>query len=412
MKHLLLVFVIIIPLFQGCTNNAVDVEGDPPETQMRDLSSSEKELITSGNTFSFDLFRKVIADEKDDNVFLSPLSVSMALGMTLNGADGETRAGIKETLHINEMDLQAINRSYQRLIELLTALDPAVKMRIGNSLWSREGFAINPAFQDSLQTYFKAQAEALDLSDPSSADIINNWVSNQTEGRIETIIEGEIPPELVLYLINTVYFKGDWQYQFDPEDTRPADFHLQDGTAIETEMMNRKSPTATFSSDEVQMAELAYGDSLFHMTILMPGDPSTPIGEFVEKSLTASNFAEWTDRLQTSEIRLKMPKFESDYKKKLNDILSSMGMEVAFDDAKANFSKINADEQLVISEVLHKANITVNEEGSEAAAATSVGISVTSVSPSFVVNRPFVYLIRERVSGTILFMGTINDPSL
>jgi serpin B len=200
----------------------------------------------------------------------------MALGMTLNGAEGATEAGIKETLGIGKMELQVINQSYQSLIKLLVELDPKVEMNIGNSLWGDDDFAINQSFKDTLQTYFNARVDELDFDDPAAADIINDWVNEQTNGRIERIIDGIIPPDIVLYLINAIYFKGDWLSQFDPDDTQPADFYLQDGSAVRVDMMSQKSPIPIFRSDEVTMAELAYGDSLYTMTILMPADPIRP----------------------------------------------------------------------------------------------------------------------------------------
>ncbi|WP_185958275.1 serpin family protein [Fodinibius sediminis] len=407
-----MILFLIFPWIQGCVNNGVNVDDQHPETLPRSLTAGEEELIRTGHTFSFDLFRKVTATEKEDNVFISPFSVSMALGMMLNGAEGATLSGIKETVDMTEMELQAINQSYQSLTELLLDLDPKVEIQIANSLWGREGFTIAPDFYETLQTYFSARVASLDFSKASSADIINDWVCAETNDRIPAIIDGSIPSEVVLYLINTTYFKGNWLYRFDPEDTKPGQFQLEDGSSVQVEMMRQNAPIATFRSEIVQMAEMAYGDSLYQMTILMPSDPDVPITRFAEESLSASNLAGWTEQLQKTKLQLKMPKFESSYKKNLNDVLATMGMEEAFDEVDANFSKINADKQLFISKVMHKANITVDEKGSEAAAATSVGIGVTSVQkPSFVVDRPFIYLIRERISGTVLFMGMMRNPS-
>lgn len=409
MKKTVLIVVFMMLFLQGCMNSGVEVENERPETLPRSLTSSEKALIDAGNEFSFDIFRQVLSDEEEkQNLFISPLSISLALGMTLNGAAGETKAGIQETLDMTEMELQEINQSYQSLIKLLVELDPKVKMNIGNSLWARKGFTVRQEFKDTLHTYFDARLDSLDFADPAAVDIINGWVEEQTNGRIEEIIE-EIPGNVVLYLINAIYFKGDWLYQFDPEDTQTEDFHLEDGSTVQVDMMNKKMPVATYRSQEVEVADLAYGDSLYTMTILMPADSDTPIDDFVQESLNASNVASWIGQLQSSEIMMGLPRFESEYKKKLNDVLIAMGMDEAFD-GRADFSKINPYAALRISEVMHKANITVNEEGSEAAAATSVAI-VESAPPSFIVNRPFVYMIRERISGTVLFMGLMRNPA-
>lgn len=409
----LITAVCIIFLMQGCVTSSMEHNQKTPEKLPRSLTSSEKAVISNANTFSYDIFHHVAASDSNKNVFISPLSLSMALGMTLNGAVGETRTGIEKTLDMSGMKLQAINKSYQSLIKLLVNLDPKVKINIANSIWGRKGFSINPAFKDTLQTYFNAQANTLDFGDPAAPGVINDWVSDQTNGRIEKIIEGPIPKDLVLYLINATYFKGHWLYKFNADNTKPEPFHLQDGSTVQVDMMHRKGRLVTYTSDEVKMAQLAYGDSLYQMTILMPANPDTPIDQFVQQSLTASNMARWTDGLRTArDVELALPKYKSSYKKALNDILKAMGMNEAFNRNKADFSKINAQKQLYISKVKQKANITVNEKGSEAAAVTSVGVSkLTSTRPqSFKVNRPFVYMIRERISGTILFMGVMQNP--
>lgn len=413
MKKILLPLICIAMIVQSCDLFGGKDSNERPKTLPRSLTSSEEALITSGNTFSFNIFQKIVADEQEKNVFISPLSISMALGMTLNGAGGETKAGIKQTLGMSEMDLQAINRSYQSFITLLSELDSKVEMDIGNSVWGGKGFSINQSFKDTLKTYFDARADELDFSKPSAVDVINGWVNDQTKGRIEKIMDGSIPSDIVLYLINTVYFKGNWLAQFDSDDTKPEDFYLEDGSIVQVDMMSRgELSLAEFRSDKVEMAEIAFGDSLYQMMILMPADTLTPIDKFVQRSLTASNLETWIDQLKPREMILKLPKFESSYKKKLNDILADMGMEEAFSESHADFSNINPDVALFISEVIHKANISVNEEGSEAAAVTSVGFGTTSASgpPAFIVNRPFVYLIRERISGTLLFAGMMKNP--
>jgi serpin B len=382
----------------------------------RELTSSEKALISSGNDFSYNIFHHVVTADSTKNVFISPLSISMALGMTLNGAAGETKGGIEKTLVMSGMKLHAINKSYESLIELLVNLDPKVKINIANSLWSRKGFSIKQSFKDSLQTYFNARASELDFDDPNAKNTINHWVKNQTNGRIKKIISSRIPSHLMLYLINATYFKGNWLYKFDSDDTKPAPFHLEEGSTVQVDMMHRKSPLATYVSDDVKMAQLAYGDSLYQMTILMPGNSKTSIHQFIKQELTASNVKHWTNQLTSGKEEIALPKFKSSYKQKLNDILKDMGMKIAFVPRQADFSKINSrkGKRMYISKVKHKANITVNEKGSEAAAVTSVGISVITAGPGpriFRVNRPFVYMIRERISGTILFMGVMRNPA-
>jgi serpin B len=408
MKKLLLPVILAAFLLQSCGNGVVKDNPGHPEKLPRSLTSSEKALVSNANIFSYDIFRHVIAADSEKNVFISPLSISMALGMTLNGAAGTTENGIQKTLDMSGMSLHEINKSYKSLIKLLVNLDPKVTINIANSLWSRKGFSIEQSFKDTLQTYFNAQAGELDFTNPNAPNVINHWVSDQTNGRIKKIVQ-KIPRSVMLYLINATYFKGKWLYKFDPDKTKPALFHLENGSTVQVDMMHRKeAPLAVFSSDEVRMAQLAYGDSLFVMDILMPADPKTTLNSFVQHSLTASNLARWSDRLRSGQAEIALPKFKSSYKKKLNDILKAMGMSEAFS-GSADFSRINPDIPLVISNVMHKADITVDEEGSEAAAATSVGIALTSFH-GFIVNRPFVYMIRERASGTILFMGVMRDP--
>lgn len=414
MKKLSVFLLVVVFSLNSCVNSGLKNERENPDDLPRPLTAAEQKLITSGRQFSFDIFHNIASADENKNVFISPLSISMALGMTLNGAVDETKAGIKKTLSMSDMELQAINRSYKSLTELLLTLDPKVKIGIGNSIWSRKELTVYPSFKDTLKKYFNARAEALDFGDPATVDIINNWVEEQTYGRIDQIVK-EIPDYVVMYLINAIYFKADWLYKFDKEKTKPEPFNLDEGSTVEVEMMNQKLPLIMYKSDKVHMANIAYGDSLFQMTVLMPADAGVSINEFIANSLTADNLRQWTSRLQVVEnVKLKLPRFETDYKITLNQILKSMGMARAFDEKKADFSKIGpAGLRMFISTVLHKANITVNEEGTEAAAATKVGIGLTSVGsePSFYANRPFVYMIRERISGTILFMGVMRNPN-
>lgn len=412
--------VILLPLlfplaFITCKSDVAGPGDDGPKGELpRDLTALEKELVDADHSFSYDIFARTVAyDQEEENVFISPLSISMALAMTLNGAEGQTFEDMRKTLALDGMELEEINSSFQSLIELLVSVDPDVQLKIANSIWYREGFPVNTEFQQAMNEYFSAQIEGLDFSDPASVDIINNWVSDNTEQLIEKIID-EIPGNVVMYLMNALYFKGDWLHQFDPDDTSSANFYLENGETVEVDMMNQEGRFAAFMSDEVQVIELPYGDSLFTMTVLMPASDQTPIDQFVEEEVTAENLAEWRSNLSVSEYHQTMvglPKFEMEYEITYNDILKAMGMEIAFSAGQADFSGLVEAESagLWIDEVKHKTFVRVDEKGTEAAAVTSVAI-VESLPPSMMVNRPFVFIIYERESGVNLFMGKVKNP--
>lgn len=397
--------------FLSCGDTIVGVDGPKGELP-RDLTVTEKLIIEADRSFSYKLFRKTVAYDDEQNIMISPLSVSMALSMTLNGAEGETFDAMRETMELSGMDLNEINDGYRTLIKLLVEVDPEVKMMVANSIWHDAGFPVKQDFLDRVSEAFGASVEDLDFSDPTSVDRINNWVNSNTEGLIENIID-EIPDDMVMYLINAIYFKGNWLYPFDEEDTRIDDFNLENGETKQIDMMTQSDRFATFFSEQVNMIELPYGDSLFSMTILMPADENQPLDQFILESMTSENLDRWRSNLRTpfQNIPVQLPKFEMEYEIEYNDILKAMGMEIAFDDSRADFSGLtDATKRLIISEVKHKTFIRVDEKGTEAAAVTSVGIMPTSMPQPMIVNRPFVFIIHERESGTNLFMGKVMEP--
>ena len=403
-------------LFIMCDSNITGTDDGPVGELPRDLTATEKMLIDADHSFSYDIFKRTVAWETDhENLMISPLSISMALAMTINGAEGQTYDDMKEALYLSDMELDEINEAFKSLIELLVTVDPAVTVKIANSIWYREGLPVEQGFLNRVRDYFDARIEGLDFQDPASVDIINDWVAENTEGLIEEIID-EIPDHMVMYLINALYFKGDWLRQFDPDDTKPADFKLENGETVEVEMMKQEGDFAMYSSNEVKLIELPYGDSLYTMTVLMPGDENMPINQFVQEKLTADNLTGWRSNLQaeSAETTIKLPKFEFEYEIDYNDILKAMGMEIAFDESAADFKGIAdvSPQNLFISEVKHKTFIRVDEEGSEAGAVTSVGVGVDSLPPQMIVNRPFLFIIYERESGTNLFMGVVKNPAL
>ncbi len=394
----------------GPVGPAPEITGLP-----RDLTGLEEELIQADNAFGLKLFQEIHAQEDGGkNIFISPLSVAMALGMTYNGAAGTTQEAMQETLELQGLTIDEVNESYRSLIELLRGLDPSVEFLLANSIWYRDVFPVLQDFIDVNRDYFDAEVTPLDFSDPSAAPTINQWVNDKTNGRITEIVDDPIPIFVVMYLINAIYFKGDWTVQFDPELTADRSFYLADGGTKLVPMMTYPEPIAVrqFADGGATAIDLPYGGKAFSMTIVMPPYGGGTI-EALIGSLDAERWAEIIDGLSSAESNVVMPKFTLEYDIELNDVLKALGMEIAFDELNADFSNMYPPPlQVFISKVKHKTFVDVNEEGTEAAAVTSVEIGLTSLPPTVYVDRPFVFAIRERFSGTILFVGRIMDPTL
>jgi len=391
--------------------NCSDSSTNPNANIVRDLTTAEIKLTESDNKFGLKLFGKIVETEQDKNIFISPLSVSMALGMTYNGADSTTLEAMHETLEYGDLTIQEVNESYQSLIELLTELDPKVIFDIANSIWYREGFPVENDFLTTNQDYFDAVVRALDFSSDDAADIINAWVNEKTNGKIEEIVDSPIDPLTIMFLINAIYFKGTWTYEFDEENTTDDVFYLADGSEKECKMMSHQCDHNYFENEQIQAIDLPYGDAGFSMTILLP-KPEVNIDSLTAQ-LNNETWNSWLGSFSEQEVNFYLPKFKLEYEISLNDILSALGMSIAFDQNRADFTKINSEGNLYISEVKHKTFVKVNEEGTEAAAVTSVEISLTSVGETGItmrINRPFIFAIRENHSGTILFIGKIVEP--
>ncbi|HKJ69079.1 MAG TPA: serpin family protein [bacterium] len=379
------------------------------------LTKTQVRLVEADNHFGFDLFKEVTARGGEENMFISPLSVSMALGMTMNGAENATYDSLGNALGYADLSRQEINESYQDLMEQLTDLDAKVAMEIANAIWVRQGLPVEQEFIDVNTQYFDAEVTNLNFGDPGSVDIINNWVASSTHDKITRILD-KIPPEMVMYLMNALYFKGDWTYQFDPEHTGQASFYPAQNTDIQCEMMSIEQEFPYFETDQFQAIDLPYGAGDFSMVILLPRQEYTR-SRLIE-DLDLDQWLSWMNQFQKREGTLRLPKFTLEYKMLLNDMLKALGMGIAFDPGRADFSGISQEvydqgDRLYISEVLHKTFVRVDEQGTEAAAVTSVGVGVTSVQPdrfTMVVNRPFIFAIRERATNTILFLGSVVRP--
>ena len=371
----------------------------------RPLTAAEQRVASSGNAFTFSLFKQVSAAQPDSNVFISPLSASMALGMAMNGANGATYDAMRAALGFDAAELADINSGYKGLIGLLRSLDRTTDFRIANSVWYRKELAVEPVFVTTVEDYFDARVAGLDFADPASVTTINTWVSDATASKIPTIIES-IARDNVMFLINAIYFKGAWREPFDPKRTVDAQFHLADGTTQPMRLMNRKSLVRFGYNSSVIAADLPYGNSAFSMTVLLPRD-GHDVNEVVA-SLAVDGWSSLMAQLFDEEVMIGLPRLTLKYERTLNDDLSALGMGVAFDDAAADFSRLAAGgSDFYISFVKQKTFVDINEQGTEAAAATAVGISVTSMPPSLTADRPFIFAIRERLTGTILFIGKI-----
>ncbi|UGU17550.1 serpin family protein [Sinomicrobium kalidii] len=413
MKKLSLSGIIWSFLFfcMACDHDPSSSPEGPKGELPRELTASEIKLVEADHAFSYDIFRRTVAyDTEKDNLMISPLSISTALAMTLNGANGETYESIRQTLRLQGMSQEEINEAFRSLIKLLISADPKVRIQIANSIWYREGIPVKEGFIQRLKEHYGAEVGELDFSDPASVTIINNWVEQNTEGLIKTIIE-KIPGDMAMYLINALYFKGEWLYKFDKKDTRKADFFPESGEQIQVDMMSREGKFATYSGEDARLIELPYGDSLYTMSILMPGDPKMPIDRFISEEVTKTNLDAWRSNLHViGNTQLKLPKFELKYELTYNNILKAMGMDIAFEEGMADFTGIATTPPLFIDNVKHKTHIRVDEEGTEAAAVTSVGIGITSAPLPISVNRPFVFIVYEQTSGTNLFMGKVKRP--
>ena len=403
-------------LFVACSGTPSSPrEVAPPEITAlpRALTAGEQRIVTAANTFAPSLLAAINRTKQGENVFISPLSASMALGMAMNGAAGSTFDEMRTTLGFATMERTEMIESYRTLIVLLRNLDPKVDFRIANSIWYRDTFgpSITPAFLAEAKQYFDAGGAALDFTSPTAVTTINTWVKERTNGKIEKMVDN-ISAEIVMILINAIYFKGDWRDAFDIKLTKNGLFTALDGAKLSVPMMSRIGKMRLGRLDGRTMVELPYGGDAFVMDLVLPREGES-VNTMVE-ALTPNVWSTAVASMGEGEVDLSMPKFKLEWEKMLNDELKAMGMPTPFKEGGADFSRISASRgrDLYISYVKQKTFVDVNEVGTEAAAATSVGVGITSVPVRIAVrvDRPFLFVIRERKSGTILFTGKIVRP--
>lgn len=400
--------LLIIFLLFSCN------KGDDPEyIPVIDFSSDKKAaaLIETDNRFALDLFREVMAVEEKNNFMISPVSVAIALGMTYNGADGNTKTAFENALRLQGFTRHEINKIHGALMTHLMKVDPKVTLEIANSIWINQMYTLLREFADTNVYYYDAEINSIDFYSGNAENIINGWISDATHGKITKVLD-KIPTQTVMYLINALYFYGTWKYAFDEGKNTDLEFNKADAISTMVPAMTMASDLLYLDNELFTAIDLPYGSGNYSMTILMPKD-SKEIADLVNQ-MDYDHWEDWMSKLKTAGVQLTMPKFKFDYRTLLNHPLSAMGLDIAFSGG-ADFSlMVEETKDLYISRVIHQTFVDVNEKGTEAAAVTVVEIRETSGTGGtipVIIDRPFIFVIREKTSNSLVFMGKVTNPS-
>jgi serine protease inhibitor len=399
-------FPLIVLLFTVTSCEIFDPGDNPPKPI--EMNHKSAEIIDAGEQFAFELFHQTCSLSTETNIMISPLSVSYALGMTYNGAADATLEAFNEVLHFDELTNQEVNETYKDLMNQLVHLDDEVLFSIANSIWYRQSARVLEEFIATNQEYFDAAVRELDFSDPKSVDIINGWIEDKTNDKIKDMLD-YIPSDAYMYLVNAIYFNATWKYEFDKDDTYSGTFNKEDGTTSEADFMKLEGDLYYTSHNDYSAVELPYGDSAFSMVALLPAEEKT-----VSELIAMLDRESWNSRDTYSspqKVQVELPKFKYEFKTLMNDHLKNLGLGIAFGGG-ADFSRITEETELYISRVIHQTFIDVNEEDTEAAAATIVEMWETSAAFPIKIrfNKPFLYIIKENSTGAIMFMGKVGQP--
>ncbi len=426
---LLILCALLLQCSESSRPNQPDPTSDQPLRSPAEFTKNETSLLESANKFGLNLFREIARNTPaTENIFISPLSVSYALGICYNGAAGDTRKAIGSTLQIADLSVDEMNQAYRDVTKILMQTDPMVEFMVANSFWSRQGKPIQSAFINMARQYFDARVEEIDFQADWAADTINAWVDRNTNGRISKMVTPPIGQGIAAILMNAIYFKGNWMFPFDTANTITDTFYLDDGSETECRMMRMREidhaidigndmtapdTNATFfRNNDIEAVSLPYGRGDFRMTIMMPNQRNHPdyTIENVIDLFTWENWNRWLEGFRPEEFVIALPRFKFEYDVGLNEVLQTLGMEIAFDRAGADFSNMFVDGIGWIDEAMQKAFIQVDEEGTEAAAVTEIIIMDTGLPPELICDKPFLIVIHEDVSGAILFIGKISNP--
>ncbi len=389
-----------------------DMTRQTPEAENRggvrvQISESVAERTTG---FAFEFLKRLEQSQPaDDNFFVSPLSLHVALGMLLNGAEGETADELKKALNVEGVSVDELNEVYETLTEKLPLADPKVELGLANAVWYRNGLEVEREFIASMEEKFKAGVYGEDFNSQATVSKINGWASRHTNGKITRVLD-KIDPEDVMFLMNALYFKGDWKYQFDAAKTTEAGFYMSEGHHKTVKMMNVSASLGVVSNNRFVAVQLPYSNGQFHLTLILPKNGS------VNDLIRGFEKSDW-DQLRSDfhtkiPVQVKLPKFTFKYAANLNETLEALGMKRAFTE-KAELGKISQAAKLFVSFVKQDTYLAIDEKGTEAAAVTNIGIGVTSAPSgpqSVVFDKPFLFFISENSSNTVQFMGRVMNP--
>lgn len=413
----LIIAGLFILSITACSNNK-DLYPLSNKTIEATTGNITLDIVRSNNAFGFDLYKNLINTEEDSvNTFISPASIFLALSMTYNGADHSTRDAMAQVLHIKDIDLETLNQENKNLKNILLHADEQITLHIANSIWMEKGFNFKEDFIKRNKDFYQAEVQSLPFSDPKTTKIINDWVNKNTKGKISKIIDDNMNPLTVMFLINAIYFDGKWTNEFKIAQTYEADFTDHKGLKSKCDMMVDSRDFQYLKGDTFQAVTLPYGNRRANMYVFLPNEELT-LSDFYE-GLSIENWNQWMESFGKQKGLVGLPKVKLEYEKSLNDILKELGMKLAFDSRQADFGlmydKDSSGDNIYIDNILHKTFLEIDEKGTKAAAITSVEMTTTSAAIeegekfTMIMDRPFFFVIRDDITGTILFMGSINE---
>lgn len=394
-----------------CSGRTIGLQPTYPTMSQSVAQPPDPSVVAAQTEFGLRLFSQLQQGDPQQNRLISPSSIAIALGMTYNGASGETQQAMANALSLQGLSLETVNQANAALEQSLES-DGSIELTIANSLWNQNGFSVQPNFLQLNRDYYQAEINTFDATDPNAAEPLNRWVSDQTRGKIAQIID-RLSPDDVMVLLNAVYFKGNWATAFDAALTRDRPFYSAAGQSERVPMMTQTGSFRYLENDQFQAVSLPYGNGRWSLYVFLP-DQTSDLSTFYS-ALTSESWENWMNQFAQREGTLQLPRFQFDYSTGLTDALTALGMGVAFDPQQADFSGLS-DASTYLSRVQHKTMIEVNEEGTEAAAATSVTVTVTSLplpqeTFEMTVDRPFFFAIRDNQSGALLFLGSVAQPT-